>query len=76
MKVQELAPQFITHGQQHEAYNRQQHQEQNKTRGEFEPNLFEGAVLLLPTPYRSAKQSRLCGLISNCFPSEFFFLDI
>jgi hypothetical protein len=28
------------------------------------------------TPYRSAKQSRLCGLISNCFPSEYFFLDI
>merc|ERR1711965_1095036 len=25
------------------------------------------------TPYRSAKQSRLCGLISNCFPSEYFF---
>ena len=23
--------------------------------------------------YRSAKQSRLCGLISNCFPSEYFF---
>ena len=32
--------------------------------------------LQLPTPYRSAKQSRLCGLISNCFPSEYFFLDI
>ena len=28
------------------------------------------------TPTRSAKQSRLCGLISNCFPSEYFFLDI
>ena len=25
------------------------------------------------TPYRSAEQSRLCGLISNCFPSEYFF---
>ena len=29
-----------------------------------------------PLPTRSAQQSRLCGLISNCFPSDYFFLDI
>jgi len=33
----------------------------------------ESDFLLEDTPYRSAKQSRLCGLISNClkFPSEY-----